>query len=103
MAMIFPVLAARRAAVTVEVIGRWCSVSREVVFTEELAALWKEMLGDEADLNTGFIANGGDSLQAVLFADRVFRLTGRELDYLEILEAPDVAALAASVLAGDRE
>lgn len=78
-------------------------MSREVVFTEELAGLWKEMLGDEADVNTGFIANGGDSLKAVLFADRVFRLTGRELDYLEILEAPDAATLAASVLAGDRE
>ncbi|KAB1981753.1 MULTISPECIES: phosphopantetheine-binding protein [Streptomyces] len=73
------------------------------VSTEELAVLWKEMLGDEADLNTGFIANGGDSLKAVLLADRIFKLTGQELDYLEILEAPDAATLFRTVLAGGRD
>ncbi|MFF7476190.1 phosphopantetheine-binding protein [Streptomyces sp. NPDC008092] len=73
------------------------------VSAEELAALWKEMLGDEADLNTGFIANGGDSLKAVLLADRIFKATGQELDYLEILEAPDAAALFDAVLAGGRD
>ncbi|MFE9766039.1 acyl carrier protein [Streptomyces sp. NPDC005808] len=73
------------------------------VSTEELTALWKEMLGDESDLNTGFIANGGDSLKAVLFADRIFKSTGQELDYLEILEAPDAATLFQAVLAGGRD
>ncbi|KOV97333.1 hypothetical protein ADL04_16050 [Streptomyces sp. NRRL B-3648] len=61
------------------------------------------MLGDEADPNEGFIANGGDSLKAVLLADRIFKLTGQELDYLEILEAPDAATLFRAALAGGRD
>ncbi len=66
-------------------------------------ALWNEILGGDADVESGFIANGGDSLMAVLLADRVFASTGREIDYLEILDAPDSATLARIVLAADRD
>ncbi|MFC5156488.1 phosphopantetheine-binding protein [Streptomyces amakusaensis] len=64
---------------------------------EGIAAVWKEILGADADVDAGFIANGGDSLKAVLLADRIFTLTGQEIDYLEILDAPDAATLAQAV------
>ena len=63
----------------------------------EITAAWKEVLGTDAEVDTGFIANGGDSLKAVLLADRIFRLTGREVDYLEVLDAPDAATLARAI------
>jgi 3-phosphoglycerate kinase len=67
---------------------------------EGIAAVWKEILGADADASTGFIANGGDSLKAVLLADRIFTLTGHEIDYLSILDAPDAATLARAVSGG---
>ncbi|WP_158575906.1 phosphopantetheine-binding protein [Streptomyces corynorhini] len=65
--------------------------------TEGLTGLWTEILGADADADAGFIANGGDSLKAVLLADRIFTLTGQELDFLEILDTPDLATLARAV------
>ncbi|MFC6091747.1 phosphopantetheine-binding protein [Saccharothrix lopnurensis] len=66
-------------------------------FAAEITSAWKEVLGTGAEVNTGFIANGGDSLKAVLLADRIFRLTGHEVDYLEVLDAPDAATLTRAI------
>jgi hypothetical protein len=56
--------------------------------------IWKDFLGADADVHASFIANGGDSLKAVLLADRLSALTGREIEYLDVLDAPNAAALA---------
>ncbi|MEU9192144.1 phosphopantetheine-binding protein [Streptomyces hundungensis] len=77
------------------------SAEREIALG--IDAIWKEILGADADVESGFIANGGDSLMAVLLADRIFASTGREIDYLEILDAPDSATLARIVIADDRD
>jgi hypothetical protein len=50
-------------------------------------SLWKEILGDGADIDSGFLENGGDSFRAVLLSSRIYELTGREVEYLDILEA----------------
>jgi hypothetical protein len=63
----------------------------------DVQEIWKDFLGPEADLHASFIANGGDSLKAVLLADRLAALTGREIEYLDVLDAPDAAALARSL------
>ncbi|MFD8819072.1 acyl carrier protein [Streptomyces sp. NPDC059627] len=59
--------------------------------------IWKDFLGADADVHASFIANGGDSLKAVLLADRLSALTGREIEYLDVLDAPNAAALARSL------
>ncbi|MFJ5034179.1 acyl carrier protein [Streptomyces sp. NPDC088560] len=63
----------------------------------DVQEIWKDFLGADADLHASFIANGGDSLKAVLLADRLAALTGREIEYLDVLDAPDAAALARSL------
>ncbi|GAB7035674.1 hypothetical protein JCM4914_71350 [Streptomyces platensis subsp. malvinus] len=56
--------------------------------------LWKEILGDGADLGKGFLENGGDSFRAVLLTSRLYELTGREVEYLDVLEADGAGAIA---------
>ncbi len=63
-------------------------------FAGEVTALWKEILGAAADISSGFLENGGDSFSAVLLADRLYRLTGREIDYLDVLEADGSDAIS---------
>ncbi|MBW4718334.1 phosphopantetheine-binding protein [Saccharothrix obliqua] len=64
---------------------------------DQLRALWREVLGPDADPAAGFINSGGDSFKAVLLATRVFETTGRDLDYLDVLEADGLDALRALV------
>ncbi|MER7991301.1 phosphopantetheine-binding protein [Streptomyces noursei] len=66
-------------------------------FVEDVKGLWLEVLGEGADLNSGFLENGGDSFRAVLFTARAFEVTGQEIDYLDVLEATGVEALCALV------
>ncbi len=56
--------------------------------------LWKEILGNSADLGKGFLENGGDSFRAVLLSSRLYELTGREVEYLDVLEADGAGAIA---------
>ncbi|MFE2156894.1 phosphopantetheine-binding protein [Streptomyces lydicus] len=56
--------------------------------------LWKEILGNDADLGKGFLENGGDSFRAVLLSSRLYELTGREVEYLDVLEADGAGAIA---------
>lgn len=58
-----------------------------------LRELWSEVLGPEADPETGFLDNGGDSFIAVLLVNRIAEETGCEADYLDVLEANGVADL----------
>ncbi|WP_327432557.1 phosphopantetheine-binding protein [Streptomyces sp. NBC_01236] len=67
--------------------------------SQRILDLWYESLGPDADISQGFIENGGDSFKAVLLAHQLFELTGEEIDYLDILEAPDAAALQGAVRA----
>ncbi|MEV8039038.1 hypothetical protein ACFYW8_44470 [Streptomyces sp. NPDC002742] len=53
----------------------------------EVHRLWFEALGETADPTVGFLANGGDSFHAVLFATALFEATGQEIDYFDLLEA----------------
>jgi hypothetical protein len=57
-------------------------------------SLWSEILGPDADTGTGFLENGGDSFRAVLLTTRLYELTGREVEYLDVLEADGAAAIA---------
>ncbi|MFC5955286.1 phosphopantetheine-binding protein [Streptomyces pratens] len=57
-------------------------------------SLWSEILGPDADTSTGFLENGGDSFRAVLLATRLYELTGREIEYLDVLEADEAGAIA---------
>ncbi|MGV4927989.1 hypothetical protein K2224_39120 (plasmid) [Streptomyces sp. BHT-5-2] len=66
---------------------------------QDVKALWLEVLGEGADLDCGFLENGGDSFRAVLFTARVFEVTGQEIDYLDVLETTGVEALCALVVA----
>ena len=52
--------------------------------------IWLEILGSEAALDRGFLENGGDSFRAVLLTTRLFEVTSREIDYLDVLEAKNV-------------
>lgn len=56
--------------------------------------LWREILGAGADLGKGFLENGGDSFRAVLLTSRLYELTGREVEYLDVLEADGAGAIA---------
>ncbi|MFF8309745.1 phosphopantetheine-binding protein [Streptomyces lydicus] len=56
--------------------------------------LWKEILGNSADPGKGFLENGGDSFRAVLLSSRLYELTGREVEYLDVLEADGAGAIA---------
>jgi hypothetical protein len=58
-----------------------------------LRELWVETLGPDADPETGFLDNGGDSFTAVLLVNRIAEETGWEADYLDVLEATGVADL----------
>ncbi len=58
-----------------------------------LRELWVEVLGPDADPETGFLDNGGDSFTAVLLVNRVAEETGWEADYLDVLEAAGAADL----------
>ncbi|MER5268329.1 phosphopantetheine-binding protein [Actinosynnema sp. NPDC002837] len=60
---------------------------------ELLLDLWREVLGPATDPAVGFIEAGGDSFKAVLLATRVFEATGRDLDYLDVLQADGLDAL----------
>ncbi|MEE4418127.1 hypothetical protein [Streptomyces bugieae] len=62
--------------------------------------LWREILGSGADLGKGFLENGGDSFRAVLLSSRLYELTGREVEYLDVLEADGAGAIA-RLLAAD--
>ncbi|MFG3114372.1 phosphopantetheine-binding protein [Streptomyces sp. NPDC048197] len=62
--------------------------------------LWREILGAGADPAKGFLENGGDSFRAVLLTSRLYELTGREVEYLDVLEADGVGAVA-RLLAAD--
>jgi hypothetical protein len=55
--------------------------------------LWREVLGGNVNPSISFIANGGDSFQAVLVSVRAFELWHVDLDYLDVLEAPNATAL----------
>ncbi|MFE5030255.1 phosphopantetheine-binding protein [Streptomyces sp. NPDC056656] len=66
-------------------------------FGQDVKDLWLEVLGAEADFGSGFLENGGDSFRAVLFTARIFDVTGKEMDYLDVLEATGVEALCALV------
>ncbi|MDQ0989118.1 phosphopantetheine-binding protein [Streptomyces sp. V3I7] len=66
-------------------------------FVQDVKAIWLEVLGAEADFDSGFLENGGDSFRAVLFTARVFEVTGQEMAYLDVLEATGVGALCALV------
>ncbi|WP_158708884.1 hypothetical protein [Streptomyces sp. NRRL S-920] len=57
-------------------------------------SLWTEILGPDADTGTGFLENGGDSFRAVLLTTRLYELTGREIEYLDVLEADGAKAIA---------
>lgn len=57
-------------------------------------SLWSEILGSDADTGTGFLENGGDSFRAVLLTTRLYELTGREIEYLDVLEADGAGAIA---------
>jgi len=59
--------------------------------------LWREVLGEHADPSLSFIANGGDSFRAVLVSVRAFELWQVDLDYLDVLEAPNAVALTGMV------
>ncbi|MGI5479410.1 hypothetical protein [Streptomyces lavendofoliae] len=59
----------------------------------DVRRLWFEILGGEAQTELGFLANGGDSFHAVLFASKLFDITGQEIDYLDIIDAQDLAAI----------
>ena len=62
-----------------------------------LRALWLEVLGAQARFDVGFTANGGDSFKATVFAVRVFKEYGLEVDYLDVLEATDCSAVQRTV------
>ncbi|MCX5403584.1 phosphopantetheine-binding protein [Streptomyces sp. NBC_00335] len=61
---------------------------------EVAEGLWREILGPEANIGTGFLENGGDSFRAVLLVGRIYELTGREIDYLDVLQATEADAIA---------
>ncbi|MER5883643.1 acyl carrier protein [Streptomyces sp. NPDC001941] len=85
------------------------SVSDEVLadgvspFGEFMKSLWIEILGAEIDPARSFLDNGGDSFRAVQIVNRVFEETGRELDYLDVLEARSPDALGRLVAASPSE
>ncbi|MGI5467555.1 hypothetical protein [Streptomyces sp. CA-132043] len=58
------------------------------------AGLWLEILGPDADTGTGFLENGGDSFRAVLLTARLYELTGRQVEYLDVLEAGGAQTIA---------
>ncbi|MBB5953684.1 hypothetical protein FHS29_000254 [Saccharothrix tamanrassetensis] len=58
-----------------------------------LRELWQEVLGAEARFDASFLANGGDSFKATVFAVQVFENHAREVDYLDVLEAADFPAV----------
>jgi hypothetical protein len=55
--------------------------------------LWREVLGADADPARSFVENGGDSYLAVLVTVRAFEIWQVEIDYLDVLQAPDAAGL----------
>ncbi|MBV6699876.1 hypothetical protein KV557_22710 [Kitasatospora aureofaciens] len=59
----------------------------------DLLAVWNEVLGDSADSDLSFMENGGDSFLAVLLSTRAFELWQVEIDYLDVLESQNAAAL----------
>ncbi|WP_433113685.1 phosphopantetheine-binding protein [Micromonospora sp. CA-246542] len=61
--------------------------------------LWREFLGSEANLNSSFIANGGDSLKAVLLTIKLLEATRVEVDYLTVLQAQSAEDLRTRVTA----
>ncbi|MGW7362889.1 acyl carrier protein [Streptomyces sp. NPDC054841] len=46
------------------------------------------------DSDRGFLDNGGDSFRAVQIVNRIFEETGKEIDYLDVLEAQSPGALS---------
>ena len=66
--------------------------------TATLQRLWHEALGPAAAPDTGFISNGGDSFAAVVLAGEILSTTGREIGYLDILQATSVADLRDRIL-----
>jgi hypothetical protein len=62
-----------------------------------VSTLWCDVLGPDANPGSDFISNGGDSFKAAVFTVRLLEQTGRELDYVEVLRASSLHALADSV------
>jgi hypothetical protein len=60
-------------------------------------ALWKEILGSGADPGADFIRNGGDSFKAAVFSVRLLEQADCDVNYYDVLSAPDLAALVTVV------
>ncbi|KPC66483.1 hypothetical protein [Streptomyces chattanoogensis] len=54
---------------------------------QEIFRIWAEAFEGGGDPELSFLANGGDSFQAVVLAGTLFEATGREVDYFDLLEA----------------
>lgn len=59
-------------------------------------AQWESALGPDARPDQSFLAQGGDSLAAVVFTLRLLDSTGVELEFNDVLEAPDLVTVIAT-------
>ena len=66
-----------------------------------VAKLWAEALEAGSRPNESFIANGGDSFQAVVLSARLHEELAIDVDYLTILESESLAALTSAVVVDD--
>jgi tyrocidine synthetase-3 len=66
--------------------------------TRGLADAWREVLGVEAvDASSSFFDDGGDSLDAVIFVQRVSDTLGVDVSIEELFLRPDFASVATVV------
>ncbi len=78
-------------------------VAPRTAVEEELAAMWRELLGvDRVGARDDFFELGGQSLVAVRFFTRVRKSRGVDLPLTTLLEAPTIEKLAAIVEAASR-
>ena len=62
-----------------------------------VVTLWREILGQDADTGASFVAAGGDSFDAVQLTVRIYEELGREIDYLDVLQADASSDIARAV------
>jgi amino acid adenylation domain-containing protein len=71
---------------------------------EQIASLWREMLGvDEVGLHDNFFDLGGSSLIGIRLVGRIRAELGVEVSEVDLLQSPTVAALARRVRGADTQ
>lgn len=61
---------------------------------EELAAIWRDLLGRQVGVDEDFLDAGGDSLLALVLVERVERAFGVRINLAALLDAPTIESLA---------